>query len=72
MEKKPPVEVIIFGASSAGQREAAKIIQDSRFKLICFYDNDMQKWGTQLMGCPIVAPEPPNQKTPAIILIGSS
>lgn len=46
--------VICFGAGGGGRREKNRIQQN--YKILCFTDNDPQKWGGSIEGIPIVPP----------------
>lgn len=47
--------VIIFGAGKLGKELLGKL-GNCGISVICFADNDSQKWGSNLEGIPIIAP----------------
>ena len=57
IKKDKNLNVIIYGAGSAGALLLKSIILESKYKVRLFVDDDNQLWGRNLNGIPIKSPE---------------
>lgn len=51
-----PHRLYLFGASLYGKRVVEFLQSDGRIKVTAFLDNDPAKWGTRLLGVPVLNP----------------
>lgn len=47
------IKVAIFGAGKIG-KAALRILKCEGKEVVCFLDNDANKWGTSIMGIPVM------------------
>jgi hypothetical protein len=50
------MKVALFGAGARGVQCLAALAGDTRFEVVCFFDNDPRKWNTALRDIPICEP----------------
>ena len=63
------LRIAIFGAAAGGERLAQQLMR--RHEVVAFFDNDVRKHGTTLLGLPVLAPSQIDTITIDRLLIGS-
>ncbi len=63
--------VALFGSSSRGQQCRALLQTHPVFDLLCFFDNNPDKWGTTIDGLPVLRPDAEAVEAVDFILIAS-
>lgn len=66
-ENKRRIPTVLFGSGQVGQM--VRRLMGTDYKILCFADNNEAKWGTKILGIPVLSPAESLALSPQVIIL---